>query len=167
MHPSVKGTGRHEFTCALVPHPGTWQEAASYRDAMELHVPLLAFSGELGLRRARPGKKLSAGELPSAARPSADQASLVEVTPSSVVLSSLRVVTPPPNLTTPEVELRLYETTGRAADVHIRLGLPIRSVQETNFLGRPTNELDEIEIRADGVHFRLPPWKIATLRIRR
>ena len=25
MHPSIKGTGRHVFDCALVPHAGTWR----------------------------------------------------------------------------------------------------------------------------------------------
>jgi alpha-mannosidase len=160
MHPSIKGTGRHVFDCALVPHALTWREAASYRDALQSHVPLLAFSPDLGLRRARPGKGPSnQGHAPR------DQASFVELSPANVVLSALRLAAASPLKGPPEVELRLYETIGRPADVVIRLARPVRGVQETNFLGRPVSELGRIEVRSDGIHLRLPPWKIANLRL--
>ena len=108
MHPSIKGTGHHAFACSLVPHAGTWREAASYRDALEAHVPLLAFSPGLGLRRVRPGKGPAANS-----GAAADQASLIEVTPASVVLSTPAPLRGLPKATAREVELRLYETAGR------------------------------------------------------
>ena len=95
-----------------------------------------------------------------------DQASLVELTPANVVLSSLRLVPSSPVKSVPEVELRLYETIGSPTDVVIRLARSVQGVQETNFLGRPTSELGRIEIRSDGIHLHLPPWKIANLRLR-
>lgn len=154
MHPSIKGTGRHVFDCALVPHAGSWREAASYRDAMESHVPLLAFSPDLGLRRARPGK----APVNKTAKLD-DGVSFAEVVPSNIVLSSLRPVDR-------EVELRLYEATGQRTDTHIRLRQPVLSVQETDFLGKPMRELGQIEVRDDGIHLTIPPWKIANLRVR-
>lgn len=154
MHPSIKGTGRHVFDCALVPHGGSWREAASYRDAMESHVPLLAFSPDLGLRRARPGK----APVNKVAKLD-DSVSFAEVGPNNVVLSSLRLVDR-------EVELRLYEATGQQTEASIRLRQPVESAQETDFLGHPTRELGKIEIRDGEMHFKLPPWKIANLRVR-
>jgi len=154
MHPSIKGTGHHVFDCALVPHADTWREAASHRDAMELHVPLLAFSPDLGLRRARAGKAAA-----NKASTLDDGVSFAEVGPGNVVLSALRLVDR-------EMELRLYEATGQRTEARIRLRQPVASARETNFLGQPTHELGKIEVRDGGIHFILPPWKIANLRVR-
>ncbi|MCX6910270.1 MAG: hypothetical protein NTY01_19805 [Verrucomicrobia bacterium] len=154
MHPSIKGTGHHVFDCALVPHTGTWREAASHRDAMESHVPLLAFSPDLGLRRARPGKAPA-----NKAATLDDSVSFAEVGPPNVVLSSLRLVNR-------EVELRLYEATGQQVEACVRLSQPVESVQETDFLGKATHELGKIEVRDGAMRFKLPPWKIANLRVR-
>lgn len=160
MHPSIKGTGHHVFDCALAPHAGDWQEAASWRDAMESHVPLVAFSPDLGLRRTR----LPSGPAAKPSKSPTDEASVVEVAPANVLLSSLRLVNSS-NAGEQCVEMRLYETAGRAADTTIRLGFPVRSVQETNSLGRPTGELGKIDLEGNLIRLRIPPWKIATLRI--
>ena len=45
------GRGHHHWWCALLPHAGTWSDAKSYRQAMEQHVPLLAWSPAYGLGR--------------------------------------------------------------------------------------------------------------------
>lgn len=154
MHPSIKGTGHHVFGCALVPHAGSWREAASYRDALESHVPLLAFSPDLGLRRARPGKA-SANKTAKLE----DSVSFAEVGPNNIILSSLRPVDR-------EVEFRLYEATGQRTETSIRLRQPVMSVRETNFLGKPTHELGQIKVRDGEIHLTIPPWKIANLRVR-
>ncbi len=161
MHPSIKGTGHHVFDCALVPHTGTWREAASHRDAMESHVPLLAFSPDLGLHRARPGKAPT-----NKAATLGDGVSFAEVGPSNIVLSSLQLVEPANDKTIREVELRLYEATGQRTEASIHLRQPVASVLETDFLGKPTRELGQIEIRDGGIRLTIPPWKIANLRVR-
>jgi len=161
MHPSIKGTGHHVFDCALVPHAGSWREAASYRDALESHVPLLAFSPDLGLRRARPGK----APVNKAAKLD-DAVSFAEAGPSNIVLSSLRPIEPTDDKKSLEVELRLYEATGRQTEAVIRLRQPVESVQETDFLGKPTRELGRIEVRDGGIRLIIPPWNIANLRVR-
>jgi alpha-mannosidase len=162
MHPSIKGIGHHVFDCALVPHAGTWRDAASYRDALEAHVPLVAFSPEVGLHRTRPGIAS-----PAKIQAPQDRASFAEVTPANVVLSSLRLVKPSSGKGSPEIELRLYETAGRElTDVTIRLARPVRNIAETNFLGRPSHEFGSIALQGNAIHLRLPAWKIANLRVR-
>lgn len=65
----------------------------------------------------------------------------------------------------PEWEIRLYETTGTAANVVLRLGSPAGRVRQTNFLGEPAHELTKIEVAGREIRFTLRPWKIVTLRV--
>lgn len=160
MHPSIKGTGHHAFDCALAPHAATWREAAAYRDALESHLPLLVFSPDLGLRRARPGPWPATGE-----GELGEEVSFAEASPANVVLSALRIVEPTED-NAAEVEIRLYEAAGQPADALVRLLQPVDSVVETDFLGEPTHQLGAIELRRDGIRLTIPPWKIANLRIR-
>lgn len=160
MHPSIEGKGRHRFHYALAPHEATWREAASYRDALELHVPLAACVPGAG----PPPKPADAA--PPVGQPRAPEAmSLVEVRPANVVLSALRPVAPAKGASGPAWEMRLYETAGAPADVTIRLGCPVGAAEETNFLGRPTAELGKIDVADHEIRFRLGAWKIATLRV--
>ena len=71
----------------MLPHQGTWRDAASYREALEFHTPLLAFSPTLGTGRAN-----LAAPPPGTNTRLADAMSFAEVRPASVVLSSLRPV---------------------------------------------------------------------------
>jgi len=160
MHPSIQGEGHHAWRCALVPHAGTWREGATYRDALESHVPLLAFSPELG-----PGRARVAEEGPATGSQFPDATSFAEVSPTNVVLSTLRPLDPEPQGKTPRWELRLYETAGRATDAVVRLGSPVGVVRETNLLGEPAHELGKIEVAGSQLRFRLPAWKIVTLQV--
>jgi hypothetical protein len=145
MSPSLTGTGHHDFDCSLLPHQGTWREAATYRAALECHMPLAPVVVEQVPKSAK-------GSLP-------DRASWAEASPAGVVLSSVRP------LEGQAIELRLYETLGRATDAVIRLGQPFQKAVETDLLGRPTHELEKLEVRAGEIHLRLKPWKIVTLRV--
>lgn len=169
-HPSLQGTGHHEYECALVPHAGTWREATSYREALETHVPLVAWSPSHRLGRGGVCEK----ELPDRPQPDpprrgamkpADEASLVEVKPASVVLSSMRLVRTDATRRAAEIELRLYETTGSPADVAIRLGCPVSRARPTNFLGEPVEDAAKVDVASNEVRFRILPWKIVTLRL--
>jgi len=169
-HPSLQGKGHHEYRCALVPHPGTWREAASYREAMEEHVPLVAWSPSFRIGRGG----VCAKEAPDRPQPDpprrgavkrGQEASLAEVKPASVVLSSMRLVRPARGDGGPGIEMRLYETTGKPADVAIRLACPVSSVRQTNFLGEPAEGAGKIEVAGGEIRFRILPWKIVTLRL--
>ena len=170
---SVDGRGQHHWWCALAPHAGTWADAKSYRQAMEQHVPLLAWSPARGLER---GGALPLAELDKPERPGQDAplpdgvrlheaASLVEVSPANVVLSAMRLVRPAQRGDRPPTELRLYETTGQAADVVIRLHRPPIAAVETNLLGEVLANAGKVEVVGREVRFHVEPWKIVTLRL--
>ena len=170
---SVDGSGQHHWWCALLPHAGTWADARSYRHALEEHVPLLAWSPARGLERGgapplpeidKPDRPGQDAPLPEGLRPHAAE-SLVEVSPANVVLSAMRLVRPDKPGDTPPVELRLYESTGEAADVVIRLHRPVASAVETNFLGETISNAERPKVVGNEVRFRLEPWKIITLRL--
>jgi hypothetical protein len=169
-HPSLQGKGHHVYQCALTPHPGTWREAAAYREALEEHVPLLAWSPSYRIGRGGVcEKELPDRPLPDPLRRGAlkpgSEASFAEVTPANVVLSSMRLVRPEPGRQAAEVELRLYETAGSPAEVSIRLGCPVSHVRSTNFLGEPAESTGKIDVAGREIRFRILPWKIVTLRV--
>jgi hypothetical protein len=169
-HPSLQGKGYHVYQCVLAPHPGTWREAASYRAALEEHVPLLAWSPSYRIGRGgvcekeQPDRPQPDQLRPGALKPGGE-ASLAEVTPASVVLSSMRLVRPEPGRQVAEIELRLYETVGSPAEVAIRLGCPVSRVRPTNFLGEPAESAAKIDVDGREIRFRILPWKIVTLRV--
>ena len=160
VHPSLQGTGKHSYRCALVPHAGTWREALSFREAVEFHTPLVAFSPD----RDRLGT--AAPKTPPTTAPATGETmSLVEVTPPGVMLSALRLVDPQPDGGASGWEVRLYETLGRPAQAVLRFACPIRSAQLTNLLGESARGPQAVEVRDREVRLPLGPWKIATLRI--
>jgi len=171
---STEGIGHHHWWCALAPHAGTWSDAKSYRQAMEQHVPLVAWTPAYGLGRG--GAALTA-EQNKPDRPQQDVqprdglrpqavASLVEVTPTNIVLSAMRLVRSAKPGARPLIELRLYETTGQAADVAIRLARPTVFAEQTNFLGEAMPHGSKVQIVGNEIRFHIEPWKIVTLRIR-
>lgn len=140
---------------------------------MEQHVPLVAWSPAAGLGR---GGVSSIPEMNKSERPQPDaplpagirsqsDASLLEVTPANVVLSSMRLVRTGKPGDRPHIELRLYETAGQAADVTVRLARPAVSAEPTNFLGETLPHSSDVKISGNDVRFHLEPWKIVTLRI--
>jgi alpha-mannosidase len=170
---SLGGTGRHEWWCTLVPHAGNWTDAKSYRQAMEQHVPLLAWSPPFGLDRGgaaafagsnKPDRPLEDAASPGVA-PLKPSESMVEITPDNVVLSAMRVIEPERPGKPPVIEVRVYETAGKATDVAIRLHRPPASAERTNLLGEPLPQAGAVQIAGSDIRFRIEPWKIVTLRI--
>ena len=62
--------------------------------------------------------------------------------------------------------MRLYESTGQAADVIIRLARPAVSAELTNLLGETLPQGSEVRIAGNEIRFHIEPWKIVTLRVR-
>ena len=170
---SITGLGHHRWQCALLPHAGDWSGAKSYREALEQHVPLLAWSTAYGLGRGGVGSYPDSNKpdrpkqdvVPDAIRPQAAQ-SLVEVMPAGVVLSAMRLVPSAKPGERPLVELRLYESTGKAADVIIRLARPAVSATQTNLLGETLPHGSEVRIVGNELRFHIELWKIVTLRVK-
>jgi alpha-mannosidase len=88
---------------------------------------------------------------------------LIEVRPANVVLSAMRLVEPADGKTS-QWELRVYETTGQATDVIVRLARPVCGIQQTNLLGEPTTEVGTIDVRGREIRLHMEPWKIVTAR---
>ena len=103
--------------------------------------------------------------MPNGVRPQA-ALSLVEVTPANVVLSAMRLVPSAKPGERPLIEMRLYESTGKAADVIIRLARPVVSAEQTNLLGETLPHGSKIEIVGNELRFHIEPWKIVTLRMK-
>ena len=82
--------------------------------------------------------------------------SFIRTTPDHVQLSAFR------KRTGPGFELRVVEHQGAKAEAAIELGLPVRSVQETDLIGRKLADVAQ----ADGrLKFEVDPWKIRTFQI--
>ncbi len=176
-HPLLQGTGHHTWRFALVPHEGSWQQALSYRQALEQQVPLLAYSPWYNLSRggvsaeAVPsrltGPPAYFGTLPLQLEQAAAQTmnSFVSVSPANVVLSSMRLIPSHDEARKPQYELRLYETTGQPADVTIQFAGEMNQVQQVNLLGEAMDSTGNIEIAGKEIRFAIQPWKIVTLRV--
>ena len=177
---SLQGVGHHTWRCALVPHAGTWRDAMSYRHALEQHNPLLAHSPLFGLdcggvTDQRSHRFHAEGGFFGVAEPEwyrnpppplPAQASVVEVTPANVLLSSMRLIKFGTDKEKPEYELRLYETAGQATDAMVKLGCAVDSVRQTNLLGEPLGSVGRIKTNGREIALHLEPWKIVTLRFR-
>lgn len=160
VHPWIQGKGKHHWQCALVPHQATWRETATYRDAAEFHTPLLVFSPSLGIGQVK------IGDVPATSGRYGDASSFAEIKPFNVVLSSMRLVRSEASDEMTQYELRLYETTGKASDVIIRLANQVKKVESTNFLGEPNDAAGKINYSGNEIRFHILPWKIVTLRIK-
>lgn len=154
MHPSITGKGRHVLHCAALPHPGLGNDAERGRQALEFHAPLLAFTPDLGIRRARvikvPINKAATLE---------DRMSFAEVGAANIILSTLRVVGGG------SVEARFYEASGKASEAQFRLRRHAKSVEQTDFLGKSAAGAEKIEMADGMMRLKVGPWKIVTLRI--
>jgi alpha-mannosidase len=176
-HPLLQGKGNHSWRFALVPHEGSWQQALSYRHALEQHVPLLAYSPWYNLSRggvsteAVPSRLTGPppffGTLPLQleAAKAKTRHSFVSLSPSNVILSSMRLIPLEDGKEHFLYELRLYETTGEPANVTIQFAGEVSQVQQINLLGKPINSTGQIRITGNEIHFAMQPWKIVTLQV--
>lgn len=177
-HPLLQGKGHHSWRFALVPHEGSWQQALSYRQALEQQVPLLAYSPWYNLSRggvsteAVPsrltGPPAYFGTLPLQLEEATAQPvqSFVSVSPAHVILSSLRLIPAAAGDSKSTYELRVYETAGQTAEVTIEFAGEINQVRQVNFLGEAMDSAGKIETAGKEIRFTIQPWKIVTLRIK-
>ncbi len=94
-----------EYSYALVPHAGSWQQAAIPRRAWEFNAPPIVAAGS----------------------GTAKQESLIE-TSDNVIVEAVR-------RTGRQIEVRLVESTGREGTAEITLRLPHRGASLTNMMG--------------------------------
>jgi alpha-mannosidase len=135
--------GLHQFTYALLPHSGLFQEAGVIRAAAELNVPLIA--------------------VPVAPSPGSLPPSLAFVqsdTPAAVV-ETLKPAEDGDGLI-----LRLYESHGSHVRATLSLAYAPRSVQTVDLLEQPLDPETAVEQDAARVRLYLRPFQVLTLRLR-
>ncbi|MDG6909018.1 MAG: alpha-mannosidase [Nitrososphaerota archaeon] len=131
--------GIHEAAYALYPHASGFGEALTARKAYEFNYPLMPLVAES-----------HQGRLPKSM-------SFVSAHPDNVILTVLKKAED-----SDAVVLRLYETSGRAAEAAIRLAWPIEGAASTNLL-----EGYEREVSTEGgkIAQEVSASEIATVRV--
>ncbi len=128
--------GRHRFTYALMPHPGTFQQAGVIGAAEDLNAPLRAVGG---------------GPAPATRR------SLIELDTPQVVVEAVKRAED-----SDAVIVRLYEAWGGRCQARVRTSLPVSRAHLCDLLER---EREEIQVRDGQVELSVEPFKILTLKL--
>jgi len=134
--------GLHEFTYALLPHAGTFQDAGVIRAAAELNVPLMA-------KEAAP----SSGKLPVSW-------SFVQSDNEAVIVETLKPAEDGKGLI-----LRLYESHGSHARATLTFSGTLNAVEHVDLLEEPLAADVGLEHAGERVSLRLRPFQVVTLRV--
>ena len=134
--------GLHEFTYALHPHAGTWQQAQTVRRGYELNIPLQVL--------LLPAAAATSGKMPSTA-------SFLKISADNLILMAFK----PSEDDSQELILRCYECHGDTAQFNLQNTLNLSVADDLDFLERPiaTN-------LADRTAKSISPWKIVTLKLK-
>jgi alpha-mannosidase len=128
--------GFHQFTYALMPHPGDFREAGVIQAAEDLNAPLRIMPSGLhaGTRR-----------------------SLIEVDKPQVVVEAIKRAED-----SDAVIVRLYEAWGRQCRARVRTTLPASRAFLCDLLER---NREEVAVHNGVVELELTPFKILTLKL--
>jgi alpha-mannosidase len=139
----------------VLPHPGKWNDAEVWRQALAFNNPPRAYS--TGMDKNRPA-------VPSTAIPAGR--SFLSVTGRNVVLSSVKK-----SETGEALIIRLYNPSNEASEASIRLPFVPASIQLTGLDEKPQTNADEkanpVIGKGGRVLAALAPRKVITLRIER
>ena len=128
--------GDHQFTYALMPHPGDFREAGVIEAAEDLNSPLLPASGNLAAGSSR---------------------SLIEVDTRQVVVEAIKRAED-----SDAVIVRLYEAWGRRCTARVRTTLPASRAYLCDLLER---NREEVAVTDGVIVLELTPFKILTLKL--
>ncbi len=129
--------GRHRFTYALMPHPGTFREAGVIQAAEDLNAPLRMVRTNLPAGRSR---------------------SLIEVDTPQLVVEAIKRAED-----SDAVIVRLYEAWGRSCTARIRTTLPASRAFLCDLLER---ERVEVAVHEGVIELELSPFKVLTLKLK-
>jgi alpha-mannosidase len=128
--------GGHQFTYALMPHPGDFREAGVIEAAEDLNSPLLPAYGNFS---------------PGSAR------SLIEVDTRQVVVEAIKRAED-----SDATIVRLYEAWGRRCEARLRTTLPASRAFLCDLLER---NREEVAVRGGMLELELSPFKILTVKL--
>ena len=136
--------GVSEFTCAVYPHAGNWQEADTVRRGYELNLPLLV--------KVLPQlQKNSNQTLPAVGK-------FLDLSAKNLVLMAFKQSEDDANLWI----LRCCESEGNEAVLKLDGDLRLEIVRSTDLLERPENLSEKLP---QGRGFKIKPWKIASFAV--
>jgi len=137
--------GVSEFTCAVYPHAGNWQEADTVRRGYELNLPLLV--------QVLPKLKENCHKtLPAVGK-------LLDLSAKNLVLMAFKQSEDDANMWI----LRCYECHGEEAKLELKSDLGLAISQPVNLLEQPINLPQKSE---NGKGFRISAWKIASFAVK-
>jgi alpha-mannosidase len=125
----------HQFTYAIYPHQGSWQEAKTIRCGYELNVPLIVWLGEI--------KQDNQQLLPSVSR-------LLNLSARNLVMMAFKQSEDDANAWI----LRCYECQGEVANIALDGELGLAIATSVNLLEQPTESISKID-----------PWKIVSFKL--
>jgi alpha-mannosidase len=136
--------GVSEFTCAVYPHSGNWQDAGTVRQGYELNLPLLV--------KVLPKLEENAHKtLPAAGK-------FLDLSAENLVLMAFKQSEDDSNVWI----LRCYECHGEEAKLELNSDLGLAISQPVDLLEQPINLPQKSD---DGRSFRISPWKIASFAV--
>ena len=136
--------GFHEFTYAIYPHNGTWQQAHTVRRGYELNLPLQVML------------------LPAISSPTSCQmpavSSLLDLSAENLILMALKQSEDDPQ----QWILRCYECHGETAQVSVQSDLGLSVAHCVDLLEKPINTPETSSCKPA---FSILPWKIVTFTV--
>ncbi len=136
--------GVSEFTCAVYPHSGNWQEAGTVRRGCELNLPLLVkVLPQLGENRNK--------SLPAVGK-------FLDLSADNLVLMAFKQSEDDSNVWI----LRCCESEGKETVLEFNSDLGLEIVEPVDLLERPANLSEKLP---EGRGFKIEPWKIASFAV--
>ncbi|XP_037601449.1 alpha-mannosidase 2C1 isoform X3 [Cebus imitator] len=132
--------GRHEFTYALMPHKGSFQDAGVIQAAYSLTFPLLA--------------------LPAPGPAPATSWSAFALSSPAVVLETVKQAESSPQ--SRSLVLRLYESHGSHTDCWLHLSLPVQEAILCDLLERP-DPAGHLPLRDNRLKLTFSPFQVLSL----
>jgi alpha-mannosidase len=129
--------GGHQFTYALMPHPGDFRRAGVIEAAEDLNSPLLPAHGNLATGSSR---------------------SLIEIDTRQVIVEAIKSAED-----SEAVIVRLYEAWGRSCKARLRTTLPASRAFLCDLLER---DRKEVGVKEGVIELELTPFKILTLKLK-
>ncbi len=136
--------GIHEFTYAVYPHSGNWQDAGTVRQGYELNLPLL-------VQVLPKSEENQHKTLPTVGK-------LLDLSAENLVLMAFKQSEENPN----SWILRCYESEGKEAVLELDSDLGLAISQQVNLLEQPISLPSQSD---DGKSFKILSWKIASFAV--
>lgn len=140
--------GSHEFTYAVYPHQGSWEEAQTVKRGYELNIPLQV---------VRANTKFSNNAL----MPSFG--SFLNLSADNLILMTFKQAQNNPQ----EWILRCYESHGKTAELSLQSRWGLKLKEAVDLLERPVENIQSKNIQSSSAQQNLTihPWKIASFRV--